>query len=143
MPRYEDLDWRGLSFTKEQFAQATSTTRDEWIAELASHDELFFKLFNRLPREFPSIRDLLLAGLWRTPRVRSNRGSRPKRLCELMLQVAGVRGSPSPQIVARSGLAHFVKSSSAGIESQAMSAFSVAGPLACNQLFTCSPMSSP
>ena len=41
--------------------------RDEWIAELASHDELFFKLYDRLPREFPSIRDLLLASLWRTP----------------------------------------------------------------------------
>src|SRR4029077_5716914 len=67
VPRYEDLDWRGLSFTKEQFAQATSITRDEWVGELASHDELFFKLYNRLPREFPSIRDLLLAGLWRTP----------------------------------------------------------------------------
>jgi phosphoenolpyruvate carboxykinase (GTP) len=36
-------------------------------AEPTSHDELFFKLYNRLPREFPSIRDLLLAGLWRTP----------------------------------------------------------------------------
>jgi phosphoenolpyruvate carboxykinase (GTP) len=67
VPRYDDLDWRGLSFTKEQFAQATSITRDEWVGELASHDELFFKLYNRLPREFPSIRDLLLAGLWRTP----------------------------------------------------------------------------
>ena len=67
VPRYEDLDWRGLNFTKEQFAQATSITRDEWVGELASHDELFFKLYNRLPREFPSIRDLLLAGLWRTP----------------------------------------------------------------------------
>jgi len=41
--------------------------RSNWIAELASHDELFFKLYNRLPREFPSIRALLLASLWRTP----------------------------------------------------------------------------
>jgi phosphoenolpyruvate carboxykinase (GTP) len=37
------------------------------FAELKSHDELFFKLYNRLPKEFPSIRDLLLAGLWRSP----------------------------------------------------------------------------
>jgi phosphoenolpyruvate carboxykinase (GTP) len=44
-----------------------ATDRDDWITELASHDELFFKLYNRLPREFPSIRDLLLASLWRTP----------------------------------------------------------------------------
>ena len=47
--------------------------RDEWMPELASHDELFFKLYNRLPREFPSIRDLLLAGLWRTPKKSVNR----------------------------------------------------------------------
>jgi phosphoenolpyruvate carboxykinase (GTP) len=39
----------------------------QYSRELSWHDELFFKLYNRLPREFPSIRDLLLAGLWRTP----------------------------------------------------------------------------
>ncbi|HEY4232020.1 MAG TPA: phosphoenolpyruvate carboxykinase (GTP) [Lacipirellulaceae bacterium] len=66
-PRYEDLEWKGLSFTKEQFGDVMSTNRNEWVGELASHDELFFKLYNHLPREFPSIRDLLLAGLWRTP----------------------------------------------------------------------------
>ena len=66
-PRYEDLEWKGLNFTKEQFAQVMTTNRDEWVGELASHDELFFKLYKHLPREFPAIRDLLLAGLWRTP----------------------------------------------------------------------------
>ena len=67
-PKYEDFDWRGLKFTEQQFDQAMHVCRDEWVQEIASHDELFFKLFDRLPREFPSIRDLLLAGLWRTPR---------------------------------------------------------------------------
>jgi phosphoenolpyruvate carboxykinase (GTP) len=66
-PRYDDLDWRDLNFSREQFLEVMTTDRDDWIAELASHDELFFKLYNRLPREFPSIRDLLLASLWRTP----------------------------------------------------------------------------
>ena len=66
-PRYEDLDWRGLSFSREQFYEVMTTNKNDWIAELASHDELFFKLYNRLPREFPAIRDLLLSGLWRTP----------------------------------------------------------------------------
>jgi phosphoenolpyruvate carboxykinase (GTP) len=66
-PHYEDLDWRGLDFTKDQFAEVMTTDKQDWITELASHDELFFKLYDRLPREFPSIRDLLLAGLWRTP----------------------------------------------------------------------------
>jgi phosphoenolpyruvate carboxykinase (GTP) len=66
-PRYEDLDWRGLKFSEEQFNQVMASNRDEWVQELASHDELFFKLYDRLPREFPAIRDLLLASLWRTP----------------------------------------------------------------------------
>ena len=35
------------------------------MAELASHDEMFFKMYDRLPREMPSIRDLLLGSLTR------------------------------------------------------------------------------
>jgi len=66
-PKYDDFDWRGLKFSEDQFDQAMNVCRDEWVQEIASHDELFFKLFDRLPREFPSIRDLLLAGLWRSP----------------------------------------------------------------------------
>jgi phosphoenolpyruvate carboxykinase (GTP) len=66
-PRYEDLDWRGLKFSESEFDNVMTTNKNDWITELASHDELFFKLYNRLPREFPSIRDLLLASLWRTP----------------------------------------------------------------------------
>ncbi len=65
MPRYKDLDWRGMNFTEEQFDAAMSTKKDEWIPELASHDDLYFQLFNTLPREFPSIRNLLVAGLFR------------------------------------------------------------------------------
>jgi phosphoenolpyruvate carboxykinase (GTP) len=66
-PRYEDLDWRGLKFSEDDFEQVVSVGRDDAIAELASHDALLFKLYDRLPREFPPIRDLLLASLWRTP----------------------------------------------------------------------------
>ncbi len=39
----------------------------EWTAELASQDEMFFKMWDRLPHEFPAIRDLLLGALSRTP----------------------------------------------------------------------------
>jgi phosphoenolpyruvate carboxykinase (GTP) len=65
-PRYDDFDWRGLKFSKEEFDQVMSVNRQEWQQEMASHDELFFKLYDRLPRELPSIRDLMLAVLWRT-----------------------------------------------------------------------------
>jgi phosphoenolpyruvate carboxykinase (GTP) len=67
MPQYKDIDWRGLDFTKEQFDQLMSTDRDQWMQELASHDELFFKLYDRLPKELTFIRELLLSGLWRSP----------------------------------------------------------------------------
>jgi phosphoenolpyruvate carboxykinase (GTP) len=67
MPRYEDLDWRGLDYSREEFDKVMRVDREEWLQEIASHDELFFKLYDRLPREFPSIRQLLLAALWRTP----------------------------------------------------------------------------
>jgi phosphoenolpyruvate carboxykinase (GTP) len=66
-PRYEDLDWRGLDFSEEQFDAVMSVNRDVWVQEFSSHDSLFFQLYDRLPREFPSIRDLLLASFWRTP----------------------------------------------------------------------------
>lgn len=67
MPQHKDIDWRGLDFSKEQFDKLMSTDRDEWIAELASHDELFFKLYDRLPKELTFIRELLVSGLWRSP----------------------------------------------------------------------------
>jgi phosphoenolpyruvate carboxykinase (GTP) len=65
VPRYDDLDWRGLKFSKEQFEQVFGVNRGEWLQEIASHDELFFKLYDRLPKELPAIRDLILAALWR------------------------------------------------------------------------------
>jgi phosphoenolpyruvate carboxykinase (GTP) len=68
LPSYQDFDWRGLKFSAEKFNQVMNIDRDEWVQEIASHDELFFKLYDRLPRELPAIRDLLLASLWRTPR---------------------------------------------------------------------------
>lgn len=66
MPKYEDLDWRGLDFSPEQFAAVMSIDKDIWLKEIANHDDLFFKLYDRLPKEMPFIRELLVAGLWRT-----------------------------------------------------------------------------
>jgi phosphoenolpyruvate carboxykinase (GTP) len=66
-PRYEDLDWRGLKFTKEQFDQVMSVDREEWIPEISSHDELFYKLYDRLPHELRSVSDLILSSLWCVP----------------------------------------------------------------------------
>jgi phosphoenolpyruvate carboxykinase (GTP) len=66
-PKYSDIDWRGLNFTKEQFREVMRVDREEWFQEIASHNELFFKLYDRLPRDLTAIRDLLLASLCRIP----------------------------------------------------------------------------
>jgi len=68
MPRYEDLDWRGMeNFTREQFHELMSIDRDSWQRELLSHEELFVKLYDRLPKELLFIRELILSSLWRSP----------------------------------------------------------------------------
>ncbi len=68
VPRYEDIDWRGLEdFSKHDFERLMNVDRDQWLKELASHDDLFFKLYDRLPKEMSAIRELLLSNLWRSP----------------------------------------------------------------------------
>ncbi|MBK8466784.1 MAG: phosphoenolpyruvate carboxykinase (GTP) [Chloracidobacterium sp.] len=69
MPSYQDLDWRGLDFTREQFDAVMNIDRDTWIKEIAMHDELFFKLYDRLPKEMTFIRELLVSSLWRSPEL--------------------------------------------------------------------------
>lgn len=68
MPRYEDLDWRGLEdFSREKFQELMVIDREQWVNELLSHEELFIKLYDRLPKELIFIRELILSSLWRSP----------------------------------------------------------------------------
>jgi phosphoenolpyruvate carboxykinase (GTP) len=67
MPRYEDLDWRGLDdFTPERFHEVMAVDREEWGREMLLHEELFIRLYDRLPKELRSVRDLLMSSLWRS-----------------------------------------------------------------------------
>jgi phosphoenolpyruvate carboxykinase (GTP) len=50
-PRYEDLNWDGITFTPEQFAQIDSVDKAAWVEELKLHAELFEKLAYHLPQE--------------------------------------------------------------------------------------------
>jgi phosphoenolpyruvate carboxykinase (GTP) len=68
MPRYEDLDWRGMeNFSRDTFQQLMSVDRDAWMQEILLHEELFIKLYDRLPKELLFIRELIVSGLWRSP----------------------------------------------------------------------------
>ncbi|MEX0681169.1 MAG: phosphoenolpyruvate carboxykinase (GTP) [Balneolales bacterium] len=69
MPRYEDIDWNGLdNFSREQFHDLMSVDREIWKKEVLSHEELFSKLYDRLPKEFLFMRELLRSSLWRSPK---------------------------------------------------------------------------
>jgi phosphoenolpyruvate carboxykinase (GTP) len=67
MPHYEDLDWNGLQFTKAQFDEIMTIDREQWKQELLSHAELFERMYDKLPKEFIFMRELLLSSLWRSP----------------------------------------------------------------------------
>mgnify|MGYP001810436176 CR=1 FL=1 len=68
MPRYKDLCWDGLEgFTEERFAELMAVDRQAWMSEILSHDELFMKLYDRLPKELIFIRELAVSTLWRAP----------------------------------------------------------------------------
>ncbi len=55
-PRYEDLRWDGLAFTREQFQTVTSVDPQVWQHELTLHDEWFGQLAQGLPAELPAVR---------------------------------------------------------------------------------------
>jgi len=67
MPHYDDLDWRGSDFTREAFGELMTVHRDDWLQEILSHEELFMKLYDRMPSEFLAMRELLISNLWRSP----------------------------------------------------------------------------
>ncbi|HTS90279.1 MAG TPA: phosphoenolpyruvate carboxykinase (GTP) [Gemmatimonadales bacterium] len=67
MPRYEDMDWTGLKeFDEETFRDLMSVPREAWKTEILSHQELFERLYDRIPKEFILMRELVLSSLWRS-----------------------------------------------------------------------------
>jgi phosphoenolpyruvate carboxykinase (GTP) len=50
-PSYEDLNWKGLEFTPEQFKQVIGIDKAAWEKELQLHQQLFDQLEYRLPQE--------------------------------------------------------------------------------------------
>jgi phosphoenolpyruvate carboxykinase (GTP) len=64
-PEYGDLDWRGLEFGPDHFAQVMRIDRVRWECELAAHDQLFAKLGAKQPQALVSQRRALQARLMR------------------------------------------------------------------------------
>jgi phosphoenolpyruvate carboxykinase (GTP) len=63
VPRYEDIDWTGLEFPREQFEELQAFDRSLWRAEVMGHEELFLDLHDRLPKEMVYERELLICRL--------------------------------------------------------------------------------
>jgi phosphoenolpyruvate carboxykinase (GTP) len=68
MPRFEDIDWSGIeNLNRETFDKTMNIDRELWKKEVLSHEELFERIYDKLPKEFFFIRELLLSALWRSP----------------------------------------------------------------------------
>jgi phosphoenolpyruvate carboxykinase (GTP) len=67
MPKYEDIDWSGLHFTREDYDRIMEVDREAWKSEIMAHEELFARMYDKIPKEYFFMRELLLSSLWRSP----------------------------------------------------------------------------
>lgn len=63
IPRYEDIEWKGLDFPRDRFEELQSFDRSAWRQEVLGHEELFLDLHDRLPPEMIYERELLICRL--------------------------------------------------------------------------------
>jgi phosphoenolpyruvate carboxykinase (GTP) len=63
MPRYSDLDWRGLDMSEEDFEQLMQIDRERVRMQTLTHEELFLKLHTHLPKEMIFQRELMISRL--------------------------------------------------------------------------------
>jgi phosphoenolpyruvate carboxykinase (GTP) len=61
MPRYDDLDWNGLEFTRDQWDHLMEIDNETLMAQTLGHEELFLKLWDHMPKELLWQRDLLIS----------------------------------------------------------------------------------
>jgi phosphoenolpyruvate carboxykinase (GTP) len=62
-PYYEDINWKGLTFAKERFAELQKVDVAAWKEEVMGHEKLFIALHDRLPSEMIFERELLICRL--------------------------------------------------------------------------------
>lgn len=61
MPRYEDLDWGGLDFSRERWDELMRIDAETLLTQTLGHEELFLKLWDHMPKELLWQRDLLIS----------------------------------------------------------------------------------
>jgi phosphoenolpyruvate carboxykinase (GTP) len=69
MPRYEDICWDGLDFSRERFNELMSVSREAQSEDVNAHEDHFDKFYDRLPKEFGHERALLKYRVWRSPEL--------------------------------------------------------------------------
>lgn len=67
VPLYEDIEWGSLNFSREQYDSLMGVDANLWKSELLGHEALFSQMFDKLPKEFLFMRELMLSSLWRSP----------------------------------------------------------------------------
>jgi phosphoenolpyruvate carboxykinase (GTP) len=63
VPKYEDIHWEGLEFSKADWESIMTVRREEWRREVIGHEELFLELHEHLPKEMVYERELLICRL--------------------------------------------------------------------------------
>jgi phosphoenolpyruvate carboxykinase (GTP) len=62
-PAYEEINWTGLEFSSDVFAQITKIDPSDWKSELNLHKELFSQLSYHLPSELAQVQSQLATRL--------------------------------------------------------------------------------
>lgn len=62
-PRYDDISWSGLDFTRAQYQTVMTVDHAAWLQELKLHDELMDQLSTRLPAQLRTLKSELEARL--------------------------------------------------------------------------------
>ncbi len=63
LPRYEDIDWTGLEFSKAKWDDVMKLDRPTWKLQTLQHEELFLELSDHLPKELIFEREMLVSRL--------------------------------------------------------------------------------
>lgn len=60
VPRYDDIEWSGLDYPREQWEELMAIDRDAWRRQTLMHQELFLALGEELPKQLLFERELLI-----------------------------------------------------------------------------------